>query len=899
MTSFRRFILLMLLVLVSAGNARAFSLLGTDRNNPTLYWKIPEFDYLVGGDIGVPVEVYEGFRWNTPYITYGFDSTFLRAFGTNGVHAVEQAIQILNDLPPASQMNLDDFSLDTRNFNFTAGALGLQDVKSTVLTVMLEEMGLEQAERRVWAMRAMAIVGPASSRTTNYLVTQLNYDPYTLDKTAYINGALYTYTNIFHFDSGPFPWIYPEILPLDPLNPYNYSTVAGRNLRPGMFYSGLTRDDVGALRHLFSTNMYNLENLLPDVQVVVTNTENPIILTTSDYGLLLDRTINTTNDPATVRATYPGISLLDTNTWQGAIITTNIFTYFTNFPCDPQQVFGTNYVTNLAQLFSYELGGVVTNFSYTNEAGEFVQNTIHPTETVLVRILQVGPAEEYSPGLPLLVTNLVEEHFETRARTNGEFYLAPADLVNLELVQSNLLNLPTNFPGYVFLSNAVTTVSTTTNIDFFSPSLLVARTNRSLLFNLATEDLTAFLDFARTNDPTALRVAYPDLLILSSNRTFTNVVSSNVITYFTNAPFGTAGSFILTQQVVMATNIATNWNYKFGNVVSNYGTCAPLRVGAVEIQQGVVGVNPFDPAGAPPVTNVFISTTIFSNYLHGAMYIVPTNLLGYEIVSTQFMDTQVYVTNTVTYTNLGVIPELTQTYTVSTIRQRTNFVLNVYPIELLTTNDLAQDLTNGFGIYRETISTVTNHSFVAYPIELRSPTNGPQIRPGVDKVNFVRMENDIAFGTNFFPVTNVYYDSYLVSTNLSQTNFLRQGVVRVAVRPDIIFSAQDLRGAGDFPASVSRTTTDGWESTRDIIGTGYGLAGPGVIRPRINITLNPTGPFYSNNRNSSGYFLSPPTPGSGLVDAFGSFDGTTNMPVVYPFGASITNLMNEVLNPVP
>ena len=56
------------------------------------------------GDIGGPMDIGDGYRWNVPVVTYGFDQSFLDYFGTNGVAAVEGAIQILNDLPPASSI---------------------------------------------------------------------------------------------------------------------------------------------------------------------------------------------------------------------------------------------------------------------------------------------------------------------------------------------------------------------------------------------------------------------------------------------------------------------------------------------------------------------------------------------------------------------------------------------------------------------------------------------------------------------------------------------------------------------------------------------------------------------------------------------------------------------------
>src|SRR5208282_3002698 len=77
--------------------AFGFALLG-----PFAPWMEETNDLRQPGDIGGPMDIGSGYRWNVPVVTYGFDQSFLDYFGTNGVAAVEGAIQILNSLPPAS-----------------------------------------------------------------------------------------------------------------------------------------------------------------------------------------------------------------------------------------------------------------------------------------------------------------------------------------------------------------------------------------------------------------------------------------------------------------------------------------------------------------------------------------------------------------------------------------------------------------------------------------------------------------------------------------------------------------------------------------------------------------------------------------------------------------------------
>jgi hypothetical protein len=98
-----------------AGGASAFSLLGPFKVDATLEgldWQAAGYGgqpaglgYNITGSIGGPMYPFEAYRWNIPNITYAYDSSFLSYFGPEGVNAVEQAIAILNALPPSSQMS--------------------------------------------------------------------------------------------------------------------------------------------------------------------------------------------------------------------------------------------------------------------------------------------------------------------------------------------------------------------------------------------------------------------------------------------------------------------------------------------------------------------------------------------------------------------------------------------------------------------------------------------------------------------------------------------------------------------------------------------------------------------------------------------------------------------------
>ena len=92
---------------ITATCARGFSLLG-----PYASWMDEAKSFRQPGlNIGVPMNFGDAYRWNVPAVTYGFDASFLEYFGSNGVVEVERAIDVLNNLPRASQLdpvNLSD-----------------------------------------------------------------------------------------------------------------------------------------------------------------------------------------------------------------------------------------------------------------------------------------------------------------------------------------------------------------------------------------------------------------------------------------------------------------------------------------------------------------------------------------------------------------------------------------------------------------------------------------------------------------------------------------------------------------------------------------------------------------------------------------------------------------------
>ena len=259
----------LLVLACCAGSARAFSLLG-----PPLAWQTTDLAYMKQYDIGGPMELTAGYRWNVPVIYYAFDESFIRYFGQQGMKAVDQAMKILNDLPAMTSVTNDGARLFYKGRpypmsavgtpNGQALAAGLHDVKSHALMLVLEEMGLAEPQRYSWTLRARATGTVNNTPVTNYSVRVLNFDPISLRPTNRVNSIYYGYTI-----QDPVPnETYAEAVEQVSLNPddlYFYSAVADGIVAPGYFFTGLSADDVGGLRYLYNRNNVVSEGLSPGV----------------------------------------------------------------------------------------------------------------------------------------------------------------------------------------------------------------------------------------------------------------------------------------------------------------------------------------------------------------------------------------------------------------------------------------------------------------------------------------------------------------------------------------------------------------------------------------------------------------------------------------------------------
>jgi hypothetical protein len=156
-----------------------------------------------------------------------------------------------------------------------------------------------------------------------------------------------------------------------------------------------------------------------------------------------------------------------------------------------------------------------------------------------------------------------------------------------------------------------------------------------------------------------------------------------------------------------------------------------------------------------------------------------------------------------------------------------------------------------------------------------------ELREGVGKINFVRRDFDSLLSGIWTPVTNTYQ-----ITQVTNSAPLVQTYQRIVTQPDILITASDLT-AGPAGVLVNPFAARGINFNSTQVPTN--LAGPGTIQPAVSFTYNKVGPVY--DAQSPG-FLTDGT--AGFTFIWGSFDGTTNDPVVYPSTVSLSNLLSDI-----
>jgi len=536
--------------------AGAFSLLGPITGTPDATWQITLIGYNPVPGFGPPFlldslavgpkNIGEGYRRNASGMYYAFDASFGDFFGSNGEFAVQQAFDLLNGVmngqannslylysptngllgdtngAPAISLfptnsvdnysaNLAEFPFNSEGENYTASALGLLDLKSLTLSMLMEQLGLADSVRYVWTLhdRFTGLVGesctaPGPGFNIRYSVVQRNFDivPSALNQlqySAYVNGELYSYwidENCGAGGASP-PDVDALEIPADPLN--NVPPVSSGHgvffLPSGFFYTGLTRDDVGGLRFLYSTNNYDT----PSVQyrespaagsaLFSTNFNAPQVLFTSNFNALVLASF--TNNPATLQALFPGLVVSpNPPTYFSNVVSPNVVAYFTNYIGSPagapaSLVVVTQLVTNIVQFYQNSFVNVVTNKSY-------------PNTTFALQTITVGPMVGSPAGSPFM-TNVTYQTFQSNVVSGDYFIISNGacgpDIISTQQtfvnIVTNLVAGTTNVNGQTFVQNLI---SYFTNYAFIvQPCTLVTN-------SLANYQGIGRMQFFRVND---------------------------------------------------------------------------------------------------------------------------------------------------------------------------------------------------------------------------------------------------------------------------------------------------------------------------------------------------------------------------------------------------------------
>jgi hypothetical protein len=423
----------LLLALTAAQHAGAFTLWG-----PLETWQTADLDYgdryiyttveLLSGlgtaENGGPKNFGEGSRLTTPILTYGFDATFLDYFGSQGVAAVDSAMQLLNGLPSASSANLANFITDANEqINYTAQALNMLDLKSTVMWLMTEHMGL-LGETHVFDLLQRAHEPPAAC-DFEYTVINRNYDPVAYSPSTYVNGRLYRY----------------EILDLCPVGVnvgdaiefpsdstvMSFTAVATpEGLELGGYYLGMTRDDMGGLQFLYKKSNYAFQALDSNSVASPVFSSYEAVNTTNAIGGISNfvGVLGGVEKITFVKVAYD--SLLGTNF--APIIYNYSMPYVTNSKLSqlkvtrtitaPDIIFTAADLVNSEALFNYTSltrSGSFIAPGYVSPGGGVVPSTINPP--MLIVLNNVGPV--YFNINPGFMTS--EDYYEEPVFNWGSF----------------------------------------------------------------------------------------------------------------------------------------------------------------------------------------------------------------------------------------------------------------------------------------------------------------------------------------------------------------------------------------------------------------------------------------------------------------------------------------------
>ena len=395
----------------------------------------------------------EEYRWNSPVLTYSYDESFLNYFGSNGVVAVEKAIEILNSIPPASSIktnyppsssgenNLWNYPTRPDRFHARAYNNRVLDIKSYALAQLFSFMGLGYPEDSAFQLEFGA-------------VALRNWDPISYGPSKYVNGSLLSWVVVGGTNALPFP--------IDVTKPVR--TLAGSSyhrdprLSEGKYLVAPTRDDIGGYKYLYRKDNFNIEGLPPFTYQMVTNQPdltNPAIFSVDLRWFSKESKTNVpasfkqfvlTNQwwgPVYTNLNVPPLLVLKTNVNWEMGWTTNVTPYLTNFPWTPvgqpaTLVYLTNKYRTFQPSYDYIFGNVITNIHVPREESKVLYRSweVTPNAPLWSVVGSVPTTTNYT-------TTILNDDFP-----HGEIIILPT----------------TNVVGYHFTEMQFEEVNTLTNL---------------------------------------------------------------------------------------------------------------------------------------------------------------------------------------------------------------------------------------------------------------------------------------------------------------------------------------------------------------------------------------------------------------------------------------------------
>jgi hypothetical protein len=565
-----------------------------------------------------------------------------------------------------------------------------------------------------------------------------------------------------------------------------------------------------------------------------------------------------TNDPATLQAFYPDLQITSTTTNYSLTNLTVAIPTFTNFP-------GTTVTNFLSPNFFV----VLTNYDLTlfsslaRTSSPAALLALYP-QLVILSSTVVGITNIPVPNLVTYLTNFIGAPFGSppvQVTVTNSFspnfypfynytfgniltnYYATSNRVTIQTISvTNFAGAAFPSPGFTNVTTVFKTITNTISGDFF---LIPTNWCGYQVFAKISEQ------FPETQRIPSFTNTLTATFITNSQAPGIAQATQNTISFYTNRIWAFLPG-VCEPTLIFTTNqvslVATNYQYTFGNLFTNLPTQQFTNT-LVTITITNIGVTSTNAAGTL-TTNVVTTTNVIAGQPSGDFFIIPAAwTCGFSIL-------QVVQTNHVGTTNTVVTP---------------------VPPGVV-------DIGQQFSI--TTISSYTNHVLLIQPFLCQLSTNSAQLREGMEKIQFVRANFDSLVGQFFQPITNTYTMIRVTNSQAVTENFQR-----IITQPDILMSANNFIGGNTFNGSISRGINF---DTSQVLNN---LAGPGIINSPVTFNYNKIGDAFRNGpitlQGATNAILSELTHYTTL--AWGSFDSSTNAPVVYPNGTSIQNLENQIL----